>query len=194
MHGAHLIKAQSKTQPNFALSSGEAEFYSMVSATSEALGLKAMLQDYQAPLDPWLFVDASAAIGVAQRSGLGKIRHLDTGSLWLQQAVKEKQIGLSKVKGTENPADLMTKFTDSATLDKMCTIMNLEVRGGRSALAPKVAEGANDCNEVRDECPGEEESEGVIAIEEIRQRLATCFTQERWCIQRSGIRMRLSQH
>ena len=75
----------------------------MVSATSEALGLKAMLTDYNATLDPWLFVDASAAIGVAQRSGLGKIRHLDTGTLWLQQAVKDKQIGLSKVKGIENP-------------------------------------------------------------------------------------------
>ena len=45
MHRAHLIKAQSKTQSNIALSSGEAAFYSMVSATSEAMGLKALLQD-----------------------------------------------------------------------------------------------------------------------------------------------------
>ena len=70
MHGAHLIKAQSKTQSNIALSSGEAEFYSMVNATSEALGLKAMLADYDVTMSPWLYVDASAAIGVAQRSGL----------------------------------------------------------------------------------------------------------------------------
>ena len=69
MHGAHLIKAMSKTQANIALSSGEAEFYSMVGATSEALGLRAMTADYNDPLDPCFYVDASAAIGVAQRSG-----------------------------------------------------------------------------------------------------------------------------
>ena len=144
LHGSHLIKASSKTQANIALSSGEAEFYSMVGATSEALGLKAMMVDYEDGLDPWLYVDASAAIGVAQRTGLGKIRHLDTGSLWLQEAVKKKQIGILKVKGTENPSDLMTKFTDLATLEKMCDIMSLEVRGGRAASAPKTAEHAED--------------------------------------------------
>ena len=94
LHGAHLIKAFSRTQANIALSSGEAEFYSMVGATSEALGLRAMMDDYHDGLDPFLYVDASAAIRVAQRTGLGKIRHLDTGSLWLQEAVKKKQIGL----------------------------------------------------------------------------------------------------
>lgn len=73
----------------------------MVHATSEALGLRAMAVDYDDGIDPWLYVDASAAIGVAQRTGLGEIRHLETGSLWLQQAVKEKKIGILKIKGTE---------------------------------------------------------------------------------------------
>ena len=143
MNGTHLIKSYSKTQANIALSSGEAEFYSMVHATSEALGLKAMTEDYHSKIDPWLYVDASAAIGVAQRTGLGKIRHLDTGSLWLQQAVKNKKIGILKVKGTENPADLMTKFTDFATLDKLCAVMGLQVRTGRAAAAPEVSRDAH---------------------------------------------------
>ena len=108
MHGAHLIKAQSKTQAIIALSSAEAEFYSMVAASSEAIGLRAMTADYMAELEPWLYVDASAAIGVAQRNGLRKIRHLDTQSLWLQEAVRKRWIGLEKAKGTENPSDLMT--------------------------------------------------------------------------------------
>ena len=119
MHGSHLVKAYSRTQSNIALSSGEAEFYSMVSASSEALGLKAMTKDYEDEAEPYLYVDASAAIGVAQLTGLGKIRHLDTQSLWLQEAVRKKRIGLHKVKGTENPSDLMTKFTDLATMDKL---------------------------------------------------------------------------
>ena len=65
MLGAHVLKTWSATQTSIALSSGEAEFYSMVGASSEALGLKAMTRDYQDELDPWLYVDASAAIGVA---------------------------------------------------------------------------------------------------------------------------------
>ena len=139
MHGSHLIKAFSRTQANIALSSGEAEFYSMVGATSEALGLRAMTDDYHDAIEPWLYVDASAAIGVAQRTGLGKIRHLETGSLWLQEAVRKKQIGILKVKGTENPSDLMTKFTDFGTLDKLSAVMGLEVRAGRAEVAPEVA-------------------------------------------------------
>ena len=90
MNGGHLLKAYSKSQANIALSSGEAEFYSMVAATSEAMGMRAMMDDYHSGLDPWLYVDASAAIGVAQKTGFGKIRHLDTGSSWLQQPVQNK--------------------------------------------------------------------------------------------------------
>ena len=77
-HGDHLIKAYSKTQANIALSSAEAEYYSMVKSASEGLWLKAMTMDYCEPLSPWMLVDATAAIGVAQRVGLGKLRHLET--------------------------------------------------------------------------------------------------------------------
>ena len=141
MNGSHLLKAYSKTQANIALSSGEAEFYSMVHATSEALGMKAMMGDYHGELDPWLYVDASAAIGVAQRTGLGKIRHLDTGSLWLQQAVKQKKVGILKIKGTENPADLMTKHNPQKTMEEHCWRIRLRPESGRSTLASKFSRG-----------------------------------------------------
>ena len=88
-HGDRLIKAHSKTQANIALSSAEAEYYSMVKAASEGLVLKAMTEDYLRPLSPWMYVDATAAIGVAQRVGLGKLRHLDTLSLWLQEGARQ---------------------------------------------------------------------------------------------------------
>ena len=44
-HGDHLIKAYPKRQANIALSSAEAEYYSMEKAASEGLGLKAMTMD-----------------------------------------------------------------------------------------------------------------------------------------------------
>ena len=88
MHGSHLIKAYSRTQSNVALSSGEAEFYAAVSAASESLGVVAMTEDYGDKLDAYLYADASAAIGIANREGLGRVRHLDTQALWLQQALR----------------------------------------------------------------------------------------------------------
>ena len=88
MYGRHLLKSYSRTQSNIALSSAEAELYAMVSASSEALGFKSMFKDYGRVVDPTVMVDATAAIGIAQRKGLGKLRHIDTQALWIQDAVR----------------------------------------------------------------------------------------------------------
>ena len=109
-NGNHLIRSYAKTQATIALSSGEAELYATVMASSEGLGLRAMMLDFAIDEIPHLFVDASAAIGICQRKGLGKIRHLDTQSLWIQDALREKRLSINKVLGTENPSDAMTKF------------------------------------------------------------------------------------
>lgn len=50
--GNHLVRAYSKTQANIALSSGEAELYSLVTAASEGLGLRAMAVDFGLQLHP----------------------------------------------------------------------------------------------------------------------------------------------
>ena len=108
MMGRHMIKSYSRTQSLIALSSAEAELYSFVTAASEAFGLKAMLRDYGEVAEACLQVDASAAIGIAHRKGLGKVRHLDCQSLWIQDAIRTKKLFLEKT-GTENPSDLLTK-------------------------------------------------------------------------------------
>ena len=90
-----------------------------------------------------LQVDASAAIGIAQRKGLGKVRHLDCQSLWIQDAVRERRINLEKVPGTENPADLMTKYLDSKSMDTMLNKMNISMPEGRAESAPKVDKKVN---------------------------------------------------
>ena len=70
---------------------------------SEALGTVAMTEDFGVRAGAYLYADASAAIGVANREGLGRIRHLDTQSLWLQQAFRKKRLGLGKRLGIEIP-------------------------------------------------------------------------------------------
>ena len=96
MHGSHLVKAYSRTQRNIALSSGDAEVYALVSTASEALGIVAMSEDFWDKTEAYLYADASAAIGVANREGLGRIQHLDTQSLWLQQALRKRRLGLGR--------------------------------------------------------------------------------------------------
>ena len=114
-----------------ALWSGEAEYYALVKAVAEGLGIKALMADlgWYPRLRVW--VDSSAAKSVASRIGLGKIRHLEVKFLWLQQVVKAKKVELRKIAGIFNPADVLTKpesvtemkdklHTVGATLAKRC--------------------------------------------------------------------------
>ena len=86
--GNHLLRASVSTQSVVALSSGEAEFVSSVRGASFGLGVKSMLEDFGNEVKyVVLFTDSTAAKGMAGRSGLGKVRHLDCGLLWLQNLV-----------------------------------------------------------------------------------------------------------
>eukprot|EP00971_Amphidinium_carterae_P253781 5037932-Amphidinium_carterae.2 len=57
-----------------------------------------------------LELDASFAISMGSRIGLGKARHVAVRYLWLQQLVAERTIKLVKVKGTQHPPDVGTKY------------------------------------------------------------------------------------
>ena len=114
-----------------ALSSAEAELYATCSASSEGLGLAAMCEEYGHVVTPWIHVDASAAIGIAQRKGLGRVRHLSTQSLRIQDAVREKRITLEKVNGSENPADLFTKHVPADLIERHMQRVGLQPRDGR---------------------------------------------------------------
>ena len=111
MHGAHVIKSWSSTQSVIALSSGEAEYYAMVKAATIAIGILSIMNDLGNTMEVPIRIhtDASAAIGVASRIGIGKVRHIDVTQLWLQEKVANKTIELIKVQTEENLADALTK-------------------------------------------------------------------------------------
>ena len=161
MNGSHLIKAYSRIQSNIAISSGDAEFYALVATASEAVGIVAMTDDFGDKADAYLYADASAAIAVANREGLGRIRHLDTQSLWLQQALRKRRLGLGKVLVTENPSDLMTEHVDSKLLGEHVRDMGCEFLTGWAELTPQVVkafgveiESEDDVNYVDDTLSG----------------------------------------
>ena len=82
------------------------------------MGIASLGRDFGDELEIELWTDSSAAKGVASRIGLGKIRHLDTALLWLQNYVEKGRIKIKKEKGIENVADLGTKDLDEATMLK----------------------------------------------------------------------------
>ena len=84
-----------------------------------------------------MFSDATAAIGIARRRGMGRIRHLDVTDLWVQEKFGSGAAKIDKVLGAENPADILTKHVDRQTLEKALQKMGMVQKTGRSAVAPQ---------------------------------------------------------
>ena len=98
-----------------------------------------MAADFGDDLEAGLWSDASAAIAISQRSGLGKLRHIQTQFLWLQERVSAKDLQLTKVVGTANPADMLTKHLAKADLDKHLEFSGLLLRDGHADGSLQVA-------------------------------------------------------
>ena len=118
MLGNHLVKSYSKTQTNIALSSAESEFYATMKVCQESIGMISLAKEVMMDIKAKVMVDASAALGVAQRMGIGKIRHLQTGALWIQENELRKHLSLNKIPGADNIADLMTKNVPREILER----------------------------------------------------------------------------
>ena len=88
MAGKHLIKSWSSTQKNITLSSGEAELVAAVKMSTELIGILQLLEDWGVKREARVYVDSSAAIGITQRRGNGKLRHVKVGMLWIQEKVE----------------------------------------------------------------------------------------------------------
>ena len=129
------VKHWSRTQRVRALSSGEAEYYGCVKGASMGLGARSMGLDLGIEVDIRLHTDSSAARGISLRKGLGKVRHISVAYLWLQERIANNDLQFFKCKGTENPADLLTKHVNSDVLVKCMAHINLGVETGRAESA-----------------------------------------------------------
>ena len=125
MIGTHIIKSYSSTQGVVAISSGEAEYYGLSKRTSIAVGSVGMCSDMGVIFNVHISTDASAAKGIAMRIGSGKVRHLETTQLWLQEKVADGTIMISKIKGIDNCADAMTKYLTGPGLSEHCSKLTI---------------------------------------------------------------------
>ena len=142
MLGNHLVKSWSTNQTVIALSSGEAEYYSMVKAGSVALGIESLMKDLGVEDTGSIAIktDASAAIGIGSRIGIGKVRHIEVNQLWLQEKVASGRFKIIKVPSHENLADALTKGVDVTTIGIHVARVNAEILQDRHTLAPKSGE------------------------------------------------------
>ena len=93
MLGSHLIRAWAKTQSTIALSSVEADLFGGVKTACETLGIASLLRDLCQELKLRMHMDASAALGIIQRQGVGKVRHLSTSTPLVAIAGTEEAVG-----------------------------------------------------------------------------------------------------
>ena len=127
MVGSHVLKAWSSTQPSSSLSSGEAEYYGVVKAAGITVGQQSLMKDRGIKFGVRVWTDSSAAVDICGRSGLGKIRHVQTHTLWVQGRVRTGAIQLCKVNGLVDPADLVTKrFTSRDRVDQLVELFNCQ--------------------------------------------------------------------
>ncbi|CAE7029215.1 GIP [Symbiodinium sp. CCMP2592] len=109
MVGGCLVGSYSRGLAMICLSSGEAEFNGGVMATSEGIFYKEVFSFLRIFLKLRVWLDSSAARGIYQREGVGKVRHLETKSLWVQQGLKERKFSLHAIATETNPSDIHTK-------------------------------------------------------------------------------------
>ena len=107
--GHHFIKSWSKDQSIIALSSAEAELYAIIKASSELLGQLSLMEEWYRSSTGKLWADASAALGIIGRSGLGKLRHIDTNFFGCSKSISKKRLILPESLGQTTQQTLVRK-------------------------------------------------------------------------------------
>ena len=80
--------------------------------------MKSIYKDVGGNMTVHVLSDANADLGIIKRRGFSKTRHLDTNWLWIQEKNANKSIEYSKLSGSNNAADLFTKYLDKDTIAK----------------------------------------------------------------------------
>ena len=118
-YGQHVLRSWSKDQTVIAMSSGEAEVYAACMAALQAMGTESMAPDSGVHLAPW---NCKWTPVRPLESSAG--RDLENGGtwtssyLWLQSALRGRQVDLKKVQSESNMAGLGAKAPEQDKIDR----------------------------------------------------------------------------
>ena len=83
------------------------------------LGLRNIAKEMGLELKGTLYTDSSAAKGAIHRLGAGRMKHVEAQHLWVQEMAAKATLEYKKVPRCENCGDLLTKFRETNTAEKI---------------------------------------------------------------------------
>jgi hypothetical protein len=119
------LYSQVKKQSIEAPSSGVSEFYGLSDVALDTIILKHLYEWLGFRVDWRCGTDSSTAKAMAQREGVGKVRHLDLRSLWIQRMTRDAKLKIIKLNGKFNPADLGTKIHSGTEHERLMTLSGM---------------------------------------------------------------------
>ena len=136
--GVHMLNgctiyASSRTQKVVSLCSAEAELHSLVSSVADGIYMKGCLEFLMdATIEHVAYVDNAAARQLANKRGVGKIRHLSGKLLWIQNKTNDGSLRVVQVPTLVNVSDIETKpLTGSRTRALLFMIGMVETNGNK---------------------------------------------------------------
>ena len=102
------------------------------------MGLQSIGLDFGIKHKISISIDSSAALGIIQRFGLGRTKHIDIEQLWCQEASASGRVVYRKVVGYANPVDMLTKAIDENNILVNTCRLRLQFQHGRAITAPQL--------------------------------------------------------
>ena len=98
-----------------------------------------LLSDF-GTVDPRVSIrmDASSAIGIAQRNSLNKVRHAEVDILSLQEQMARRILPIGKIPRPQNPSDLCTKNVGVGLIEQYMEQLSQYFEEGRAAVAQQL--------------------------------------------------------
>ena len=118
-----------RTQQVVSLSSAEAELHALCKCASEVLGAAIMTREFGEHKEVRVHTDSSAAKGIVQREGAGKVKHLDVKCLWVQERETTDDLTVVKVPRADNCSDYLTHHCTEKEAIPHLANMYVERRG-----------------------------------------------------------------
>ena len=76
---------------------GEAEYYALIKAAAEGLGMVSLGRDLGYDFKLRIWVDSNTAKAIVSRLGLGRVRHMEVRYPWAQEGHKQKRFEVKKI-------------------------------------------------------------------------------------------------
>ena len=121
----------SRTQATVALSSAEAELYAINTGATEALYLRNLLMELLRVKHVNITIHTDSSSGKSMPTRIGssrKAKHIELKHLFIQQLILNNIVRLIKIHTNDNPADILTKYVSTETLNRHLHSVGLTTR------------------------------------------------------------------